>query len=129
MRLAFAFIASLFLFTACESSTERQWVVSNRSATTVRVSLITKITGDTLYQSIEPGKTRVIYSQMQAGASSGVLRALTVFDTVVIENATNNFMQKDFFNQRNWGIDISQIKKFPSYYSHQYTFVITDQDF
>jgi hypothetical protein len=129
MKLPFACIVALLLFTACESSTERQWVVSNRSASEIKVSLITKITGDTLYQTIDPGSSHVIFSQMQPGGSSGVLRAHTVFDTVVIENTGGNFMQKDFFNQHYWSINITQVKKFPSHYSHQYTFMVTDQDF
>lgn len=129
MKLVAAFSFALLLFTACESSTERRWLVSNRSANDIKVSLITAHTGDTLYKSIAPGQTEVIYAQTQPGGSSGVLRALSVFDTAVIENTSGDFMQKDFLDQINWNITIKQEKNFPSFYSHQYTFTVSDSDF
>jgi hypothetical protein len=129
MKLPVAFILALALFISCENSTERQWLVQNRSAAGIKVSLITRLTGDTLYHTIEPGSSKVIYTQTQPGGSSGVLRALSVFDTAVIENTTGRFMQKDFLNQINWNINITQEKKFPSFYSHQYTFTVSDSDF
>lgn len=124
-------LASILLLCSCEGATEMYYTVNNQSGQAITVKSISYYSefGDTTITEIAPGVQSGILHRTERGGRSEPEMPSYAFSYIGIVNEQSDSCTKDWTFEENWPVFIRQLKRMPSEYRHDYSFIVTDSDF
>lgn len=117
------------MFFSCEGNTNREYNVANNSQDSITVFVDNNFYNqiDTYY--LAPQGNIEILEHDQRGGTDNAENIGNVFTELLILNSTGDTCTKSHTIDYNWNTAVKQVKKVPSQWEHDYTFVVEDGDF
>lgn len=107
------------------------YTVNNQSGQTITVKSMSYYSefGDTTITQIAPGVQSGILHRTERGGRPEPDMPSYAFTYIGIFNEQLDSCTKDWTYEQNWPVNIRQLKRIPSEYRHDYSFVVTESDF
>lgn len=112
---------------SCEGNTDRVRLIDNQSSSELNVEKVTYWSSGTL--TIAEGETKEFYSASQLGGSDYIVHPASGIDTLIITNAVGDTCTKNYLDSLAWEYTVTERSRIPADWLHEYTFIVTDEDF
>lgn len=126
MKKLFYLLISILVLSSCDTSTTYHFFLQNNSSATVVVSGVNKTSGQAFNKEIIPGQKLEITTSHTWGKSNTFIEPSSVIDSLLVINAANDTLQKDYNVSDNW---TRSLKKGRGNHSQLYVFSFENSDF
>jgi hypothetical protein len=112
---------------SCEGNTRRELIIQNMSTDTISIVYedVYEQAGTEILNSMN---TSTIYLRDTRGGQSGAGSPSNLLVSLLILQGQDT-CTKDYLTDLNWMIESEHVKKAPSQWVHEFTFVVNDSDF
>ena len=124
----FTISALALALVACEGNTDRVRLVDNQSSTVLTVEAKAEWNED-IDLMIQPCEAQELFMMSQLGGSDYVVHPYSNMDTLIIMNAAGDTCMINFADSLSWEYHIEERSRIPADWLHEYTVVVTDEDF
>lgn len=113
---------------SCEGNTDRVRLVANNSSSQLSVVASTQWYPD-IGLSVNEGETEAFFTSSQLGGSDYVIHPYSEIDTLIITNEAGDTCTINYSDSLQWDVVVTERSRVPADWLHEYTLVVTDEDF
>lgn len=124
--LAFAALTTALI--SCEGNTDRVRLLANNSSSDLTIVAATYWYPD-IELTVAEGETKEFFTSSQRGGSDYVIHPNSDIDSLLITNTAGDTCRINYADSLQWEITVTERSRVPADWLHEYTLIVTDEDF